>query len=177
MDPRRQHGADTWEPGAFGTRSRTQPIWSVFMPADGNRAANMGTGDFGTSPIFVQLSDKPLLASVCLLGVSERKAQWQIEKLRVEWINEDLHRPHERDQWVSPHVACFDIVLDFGRKGAHARISLIRLSERSALTTKLIGTLPASPILAPLVSRFRSSQALAAPLMRTSGIKGTLATL
>src|ERR1700730_3975955 len=41
---------------------------------------------------------------------------------------------------VSPHVACFDIVLDFGRKGAHARISLIRLSERSALTTKLTGT-------------------------------------
>jgi hypothetical protein len=34
------------------------------MPADGNRAANLRTGDFGTSPIFVQLSDKPLLASV-----------------------------------------------------------------------------------------------------------------
>ncbi len=40
-----------------------------------------GTGDFGTSPIFGQLSDKPLLASICLLGVSERKAQWRIETL------------------------------------------------------------------------------------------------
>jgi hypothetical protein len=38
-----------------------------------------GTGDFGTSPIFGQLSNKPLLASVYALGVSERKAQWQIE--------------------------------------------------------------------------------------------------
>jgi hypothetical protein len=29
---------------------------------------------------FVQLSGKPLLASICLFGVSERKAQWRIEK-------------------------------------------------------------------------------------------------
>ena len=41
----------------------------------------MGTGDFGTSPIFGQLSDKPLLAYICLLGVSERKAQGRIETL------------------------------------------------------------------------------------------------
>ena len=40
-----------------------------------------GTGDFGTSPIFVQPLDKPLLASVSLLGVLERKTQWPIEKL------------------------------------------------------------------------------------------------
>jgi hypothetical protein len=53
------------------------------VPADGNRAANMETGDFGTSPIFVQLSGKPLLASTLLLGVSERKAQWPVEKLRA----------------------------------------------------------------------------------------------
>jgi hypothetical protein len=45
-----------------------------------------GTGDFGTSPIFVQLSDKPLLVSVRLFGVSERKAQWPIEKLRADPI-------------------------------------------------------------------------------------------
>jgi hypothetical protein len=51
------------------------------VPTDGTRAANMGTGDFGTSPIFVQLSDKALLASTQLIGVSERKAQWRIEKL------------------------------------------------------------------------------------------------
>ena len=51
------------------------------MPTDGTRAANVGTGDFGTSPIFVQLSDKPLLVSTYLLGVSGRKAQWRTEKL------------------------------------------------------------------------------------------------
>jgi hypothetical protein len=40
-----------------------------------------GTGDFGTSPIFGQLSDKPLLASTQARGVSARKAQWRIETL------------------------------------------------------------------------------------------------
>jgi hypothetical protein len=49
------------------------------MPADGNKAANLGTGDFGTSPIFVQPPDKPLLASIWLIGGPERKAQWLIE--------------------------------------------------------------------------------------------------
>jgi hypothetical protein len=53
------------------------------VPADGNRAAYVGTGDFGTSPIFVQLSGKPLLASTSLFGVPERKAQWRVEKLRA----------------------------------------------------------------------------------------------
>jgi hypothetical protein len=40
-----------------------------------------GTGDFGTSPIFGQLSDKPLLASNYTRGVWGRKAQWRIEIL------------------------------------------------------------------------------------------------
>jgi len=40
----------------------------------------MGTGDFGTSPIFAQLSDKQLLVSIFLAGASERKAQWRIGK-------------------------------------------------------------------------------------------------
>ena len=44
-----------------GTRSRTQLQLDCYVPTDGTRAANMGTGDFGTSPIFVQLSDKALL--------------------------------------------------------------------------------------------------------------------
>ena len=56
------NGSDAW---AFnGTRTREpNSIWSVIAPTDGTRAANMGTGDFGTSPIFGQLSGKPLLAS------------------------------------------------------------------------------------------------------------------
>ena len=42
---------------------------SIIVPTDGTRAANMWTGDFGTSPIFGQLSDKPLLASTKHWGV------------------------------------------------------------------------------------------------------------
>jgi hypothetical protein len=64
--------------------SKRNSIWSVIVPADGTRAANLVTGDFGTSPIFVQLSDKPTLPT--LFGVSERKAQWRIEKLRADPI-------------------------------------------------------------------------------------------
>jgi hypothetical protein len=58
--------------------SKRNSIWSVIVPADGTRAAILGNGDFGTSPIFVQLSDKPLLASAWVFGVLERKAQWLI---------------------------------------------------------------------------------------------------
>jgi hypothetical protein len=47
----------------LGTGSRTQLQLYCYVPTDGIRAANMGTGDFGTSPIFVQLSDKALLVS------------------------------------------------------------------------------------------------------------------
>ena len=44
-------------------RTRTQLyFWSVIVPADGTGAANVGTGDFGRSPIFVQLADKLVLA-------------------------------------------------------------------------------------------------------------------
>ena len=37
-------------------------FWSVIVLADGTGAANVGTGDFGRSPIFVQLADKLVLA-------------------------------------------------------------------------------------------------------------------
>src|SRR4029077_18490023 len=39
-------------------------------------------GDFGTSPIFGQLSDKPLLASLWLRGARVVKNQWQVKKIR-----------------------------------------------------------------------------------------------
>jgi hypothetical protein len=58
-------------------------FWRIIYAADSNRAANLGTGDFGTSPVFVQLSDKPLLASIRVCRVTELKAQWPFEKLRV----------------------------------------------------------------------------------------------
>ncbi len=66
--------------------SECNSIWSVIVPTDGTRAATVWNGDFGTSPIFGQRSDKPLLASIRLRGVSERKAQWWIEKLRADLI-------------------------------------------------------------------------------------------
>ena len=43
-----------------------------------------GSGDFGTSPFYGQLSDKPLLACTWLRGVLHRKAQGPIEKLNDE---------------------------------------------------------------------------------------------
>ena len=43
------------------------------LPADGNRAAYVGNRDFGTSPIFVQLSDTPLLARVYYVGCRNLK--------------------------------------------------------------------------------------------------------
>jgi len=36
----------------------------AFLPTDGTRAAAVGTGDFGTSPIFEQFSEKQLPASM-----------------------------------------------------------------------------------------------------------------
>jgi hypothetical protein len=51
--------------GRSWDRSERNSIWSVIVPTDGTRAANMKKpGDLGTSPIFVQLSDKAPLASI-----------------------------------------------------------------------------------------------------------------
>jgi hypothetical protein len=46
----------------------------VIVPTDGTSAATGGNGDFGTSPIFGQLSDKPLLVVANMWG-ARRKAQ------------------------------------------------------------------------------------------------------
>jgi hypothetical protein len=63
--------------------SECNSIWSVIVPADGTRAATVWNGDFGTSPIFGQLSDKPLLASIRLCGVSDVKSNGGSRKLRA----------------------------------------------------------------------------------------------
>jgi hypothetical protein len=48
-----------------GTRAKhSSSIIKCSVPADGTSAASGGTEDFGTSPIFGQLSDKPLLACI-----------------------------------------------------------------------------------------------------------------
>ena len=53
----------------MGTCSRTKLFYlKHIVPTDGTRAANMRDRDFGTSPIFGQLSDKPLLASIFNMG-------------------------------------------------------------------------------------------------------------
>ena len=46
---------------------------NIIVPADGTSAATMRNGDFGTSPFFEQLSDKPQLACVGLCGLSDAK--------------------------------------------------------------------------------------------------------
>ena len=52
----------------MASASKRNSIWSVIVPADGTRTATVGNGDFGTSPIFGQLSDKPLLACSYYVG-------------------------------------------------------------------------------------------------------------
>jgi hypothetical protein len=50
------------------------------VPADGTRAATLEKRRLRYVAAFVgQLSDKPLLASICSCGVSKRIAQWRIE--------------------------------------------------------------------------------------------------
>jgi hypothetical protein len=46
---------------------------NVIVPADGTRAATVGNGDFGTSPIFGQLSGKPATRLHLICGVSDLK--------------------------------------------------------------------------------------------------------
>ena len=58
-DPRRYPGA-----GAHGPAPERNSILNVIVPADGTRAATVGNGDFGTSPIFGQLPGKLLLARI-----------------------------------------------------------------------------------------------------------------
>ena len=61
-DARRKQRAEARKPRIL---SRIAALFGVvIMPADGTSAATEGNGDFGTSPIFGQLSDKPQLACV-----------------------------------------------------------------------------------------------------------------
>jgi hypothetical protein len=66
------------------------------VPADGTSAATEGNGDFGTSPIFGQLSDKPALARVWIVGGAGRKAQYRIQELSVEYLVTSQNFIHSR---------------------------------------------------------------------------------
>jgi hypothetical protein len=66
-----------------GTRAKRRFILSVIVPADGTSAATVRNGDFGTSPIFGQLSDKPLLASIWLCGVSDVKNNGELRNYAI----------------------------------------------------------------------------------------------
>ena len=59
-----QAGREHLETDSFRRASQTQFYWGVILPADGHQSCQWRIGDFGTSPIFVQLSDKLLLASI-----------------------------------------------------------------------------------------------------------------
>jgi hypothetical protein len=61
------------EPGADGTRAERDATWRVIVPADGTCAATCTKRDFGTSPIYGQLTGKPLLAFVYSDGGPDMK--------------------------------------------------------------------------------------------------------
>ncbi len=71
MDPRRKQGAGIWEPVLMAPAPERNSILNVIVPADGTTAATVENGDFGTSPIFRQLSGKTLLACTQYVGVPE----------------------------------------------------------------------------------------------------------
>ena len=56
-----QIGCCRAETGANIARPERNSIWIVILPADGTALPNGGNGDFGTSPIYGQLSDKHCL--------------------------------------------------------------------------------------------------------------------
>jgi hypothetical protein len=66
-----RRGKREWETlkglGAHRAYSPGYSSSSLITPTDGTRAAMWGTGHFGTSPIFVQLSGKQLLASMFIM--------------------------------------------------------------------------------------------------------------
>jgi hypothetical protein len=51
------------------------------VPADGTQAVTVGNDDFGTSPIFGQLSDRPLPTRACFIKVRTAKHN-AVEKLK-----------------------------------------------------------------------------------------------
>ena len=75
-DARRKQRAEVRKRQILTAPARTAALFGVLVvPADGTSAATEGNGDFGTSPIYGQLSDKP---TACLyLGNwgAGRKAQ------------------------------------------------------------------------------------------------------
>jgi hypothetical protein len=59
---------------ASADRIRVISLFQKFIvPADGATAATVRNGDFGTSPFFEQLSDKPQLTFMYLCGLSDAK--------------------------------------------------------------------------------------------------------
>src|ERR1700737_1265326 len=69
MEPAPQAGAETREPVLVAPAPERDSILNVVVPADGTRAATAGNGDFGTSPIFGQLSGKPAACLCSSYGV------------------------------------------------------------------------------------------------------------
>jgi len=65
---RRRAGA-----GAISTRAAHYCTWNFIVPADGTALPPGENGDFGTSPIYEQLSDKPPLALAYSRGVPDAK--------------------------------------------------------------------------------------------------------
>ena len=75
------------------------------MPTDGTRAANMGTGDFGTSPIFVQLSDKQLACHyLCYVGIGKQRTMADRKKCAGLALLWQIRGGRDSHMWNDPAV-------------------------------------------------------------------------
>ena len=100
-----------------------------------------GTGDFGTSPIFMQLLEQAAACQFSLSGVSERKAQWRIEKLQVSnFIQTQLSGPYGPSLMAS--------VVPFCGRDAFGQSE--RIDVGPSLTEATSGSSSMKPIIASL---------------------------
>jgi hypothetical protein len=72
---RRKQRASLTNTGADGTRAEQSSTGMILCLPTAPLLPIGGSGDFGTSPFYGQLSDKPLLALCTLPGVPEVKEQ------------------------------------------------------------------------------------------------------
>jgi hypothetical protein len=92
---------------------RAEVIFECLRAADGVKAANCRSGDFGTSPFLGSSSDKPVLASVCYMAVPSAKHN-RGEKLNAENLRAALgNRPAPHQLFIDPTLlfegVCFGV--------------------------------------------------------------------
>jgi hypothetical protein len=72
-EERPQAACGPTDTGADGTRAKRNSTGMILCLPTAPVLPTGGSGDFGTSPLYGQLSDKPLLVLCTLLGVLDEK--------------------------------------------------------------------------------------------------------